>query len=72
MGTHHLDVLGKSYPINTNMTGFRCFSKIFGCALKELLAIALEGLVNSVELFDVHQCWLIKDNSHGHITTFQV
>ena len=29
MGTH-LRVLGKSYPMNTNMTGFWCLSKIFG------------------------------------------
>ena len=28
MGTH-LRVLSKSYLMNTNMTGFRCFSKIF-------------------------------------------
>ena len=28
MGTL-LRVLGKSYPMSTNMTGFRCFSKIF-------------------------------------------
>ena len=28
MGTH-LRVLIKSYPMNTNMTGFRWFSKIF-------------------------------------------
>ena len=28
MGTH-LRVLSKSYPMNTNMTGFRWFSKIF-------------------------------------------
>ena len=29
MGTH-LRVLSESYPMNTNMTGFRWFSKIFG------------------------------------------
>ena len=28
MGTH-LRVLSESYPMNTNMTGLRCFSKIF-------------------------------------------
>ena len=28
MGTH-LRALRESYPMNTNMTGFRCFSKIF-------------------------------------------
>ena len=28
----HLRVLGESYPMNTNMTGFRCFFKNL-CAL---------------------------------------
>ena len=28
MGTH-VRVLGESFPMNTNMTGFRWFSKIF-------------------------------------------
>ena len=28
MGTH-MKVLSESFPMNTNMTGFRCFSKIF-------------------------------------------
>ena len=38
MGTH-LRVLSKGYLMNTNMTGFRCFSKIFAkvdLALEEL------------------------------------
>ena len=36
MGTH-LRVLSKSYPMNTNMTGFRWFSKIFSslCLMDE-------------------------------------
>ena len=47
MGTH-LRVLGESYQMNTNMTGFRWFSKIFAsllglCALDKV-ASALEGL----------------------------
>ena len=25
----------ESYPMNTHMTGFRCFLKIFACALDE-------------------------------------
>ena len=29
MGTH-LRVLSEGYPLNTNMTGFRCFSKSLG------------------------------------------
>ena len=40
MGTH-LRVLSKSYPMNTNMTGFRCFSKIFAFFFG---ALALKGL----------------------------
>ena len=38
MGTH-LIVLGKSYPMNTNMIGFRWFSKIFGSLHKSNLSI---------------------------------
>ena len=35
MGTH-LRVLLESFPMNTNVTGFRCFSKIFApCGLDE-------------------------------------
>ena len=35
MGTH-LTVLSESFPMNTNMTGFRWFSKIFAiCPLDE-------------------------------------
>ena len=38
MGTH-LRVLSESFPMNTNMTGFRCFSHFFlflrSCALEE-------------------------------------
>ena len=41
MGTH-LRVLSKSYPMNTNMTGFRWLSKI--CILWTKVASALEGL----------------------------
>ena len=38
-------VLSKSFPVNTNMTGFRWFSKfLHPCALDESIASALEGL----------------------------
>ena len=37
MGTH-LRVLGETYPMNTNMTGFRIFSKIG-------VSSTLEGLI---------------------------
>ena len=44
MGTH-LKVLSKSYPMNTNMAGFRWFQKsLRSCALDERLVLALEGL----------------------------
>ena len=41
MGTH-LRVLGECYPMNTNMIGFRCFSKILVIWMN--VALALEGL----------------------------
>ena len=46
MGTH-LRVLNESYPMNTNTTGFRGFSKIV-CALVLWTKVvsALEGLTN--------------------------
>ena len=46
MGTH-LRVLHDGYSINTNMTGFRWFSKIesmCSCALDESSLIAVKGL----------------------------
>ena len=44
MGTH-LRVLSKSFPMSTNMTGFRRFSKIFDFfVLWRKVASALEGL----------------------------
>ena len=45
MGTH-LRVLGEKFPMNTNMTGFRWFSKIFAF-LKAKVALALEVLTIS-------------------------
>ena len=41
MGTH-MRVLSKSYPMNTNMIGFRRLPKIFVSWAKK--ALALEGL----------------------------
>ena len=44
MGTH-LKVLSEGYPMNTNMTGFRRFSKIFFIfVLWAKLASVLKGL----------------------------
>ena len=50
MGTH-LRELSESFPMNTNMTGFRCFSKNI-CVIvvwtKEVSA--LEGLILEIEI----------------------
>ena len=43
MGTH-MRVLGKSYPMNTNMTGFGWFSKSCVLVLWMKVAAAMEGL----------------------------
>ena len=43
MGTH-LRVLGKGYPMNTNMTGFRWFSNLCVFVLWTRVAPALEWL----------------------------
>ena len=43
MGTH-LKVLNESYPMNTNMTGSRCFSKFCVLVLWTKVASALVGL----------------------------
>ena len=41
----HITVLSESFPMNTNMTDFRCFSKIFASVmLWTKIASALEGL----------------------------
>ena len=42
----NLRVLSENYPMNTNMTGFRWFSKSFASLCFEWeLALALEGLI---------------------------
>ena len=46
MGTL-LRVLSKSNPMNTNLTGFGWFSRIFESVLSTNLALALEGLSNA-------------------------
>ena len=40
----NLTVLSKSYPMSTNMTGFRCFSVFM---FRTNVASALDGLTNS-------------------------
>ena len=48
----HLIVLSKSYPMNTNMKGFRWFSKIFAIiVLQRKVASALEGLNKALGRF---------------------
>ena len=65
MGTH-LRVLSETYPMNTNMTGFRCFSNIFSilneggggcpfaCALKfhQFNPLILTAAKSSLTIFD--------------------
>ena len=50
MGTH-LRVLSESYPMNTNMTGFRGFSKIFAsmCFEQEYLSQKVPYVSDHVE-----------------------
>ena len=43
MGTH-LKVLSESYPMNTNMTEFRCFQKSLPPCVRTKVISALEGL----------------------------
>ena len=46
MGTH-LKVLGESFQMDTNMTGFGCFSKILrSCGLDESSSLSI-GRVNA-------------------------
>ena len=52
MGTH-LSALSESYPIDTNMTGFRGFSKFFVLELGTKVASALEGLVQPAPLIRI-------------------
>ena len=59
MGTH-LTVLSKSYPMNTNMTGFRWFSKIFASlCFGSKAASAFKGLttenMNCTYSFHFHE-----------------
>ena len=42
----HLTELSESYPMNTNMTEFRWFSKIFQPCAVDKVAWALEGLMS--------------------------
>ena len=52
MGTH-IRVLRESFQMNTNMTGFRWFTKIFASFTVLWMKVglsALEGLSNSLEL----------------------
>ena len=64
MGTQ-LRALSESYPINTNMAGFRRFFKnISVLVLGMKLVPALKGLNREKRLFDIH---LIKNDD---VTSF--
>ena len=53
MGTH-LRVLSKSYPMNANMTRFRCFSKLFAFFMPWMKVIlALKRLRKLIDLKDI-------------------
>ena len=55
MGTH-LIVLSDSYPMNTNMTGYKCFLKIFASLYmvsrisKKIFTPFSEGILGMVQL----------------------
>ena len=65
MGTH-FTVLSESYPMNTNMTGFRWFSKILNpCALDE--SSLFIGRVNSQ-----NESYSPKYAKKSRVTTFNL
>ena len=55
MGTH-LRVLSESYPINTNMTGFGWFSKIFAfeCSLSIGRVKVISTLIERMSPSSIH------------------
>ena len=68
MGTH-LRVLSESYPMNTNMTGFRWFSKsLHPCSLDEV-ASALEGLRWVGTCHETSHHWLVHIQIKLHLDT---
>ena len=59
MGTC-LTVLGKSYPMNTYMTGFGCFSNLCVLVLSMKVASALEGLMGALSMNGLINIFLVK------------
>ena len=62
----HLRVLSVSYPMNTNMTGFTWFSKIFVSLFWTKIAIAWEGLNHLIPIdacidhkWPVYLCYIL-------------
>ena len=53
MGTH-LRVLSESYPMNTNMTGFGCFYKIFASLGEFSRSIEWDNIPRDITEIDVH------------------
>ena len=50
MGTH-MRVLIESYPMNTNMTGYRWFSKIFASLYLDESSLSIDRVKNGKQLF---------------------
>ena len=50
----NLRILSESFPMNTNMTGFRCFSKIFAFLFFGRKFQALEGLIKCLSITILH------------------
>ena len=61
MGTD-LRVLSKSYPMNTNMTGFRWFSKMFASLCLDESSLSI-GRVNPLTLSATISCSAILSKS---------
>ena len=50
MGTH-LRELSESFPMNTNMTGFRCFSNIFASLCLDERSLSIGRVKNDLSYF---------------------
>ena len=68
MGTY-LRVLSESYPMNTNMTGCRWFSKIFALLLWMKVASALEGFNVKCLSFSSPQWYSKELLGHSNLIT---
>ena len=73
MGTH-LKELGKSFPMNTNLTWFKRFSKVFFLVLVFWMKVAsaLEGLMSMGREFQVNNLFACEQVGIDRLTSFQV